>query len=70
MLESTGILIPGETILMAAGFLVRQGTPGLAVTIYIGALSTILGKRSGYWMGRTVSSGLRPACLIASSNER
>jgi undecaprenyl-diphosphatase len=60
MLESIGIPIPGETILIVAGFLVRQGTLGLAVTISIGVISTILGNQIGYWIGR---KGGRPFVL-------
>lgn len=52
MLESIGIPLPGETILIAAGFLVQQGTFDPGVTIVFGILGTIIGNQIGYWIGR------------------
>jgi len=52
MLESIGIPIPGETILILAGFLVEQGILNLADTIVLGVFGTILGNQIGYWVGR------------------
>ncbi|MBV9455646.1 MAG: DedA family protein [Rubrobacter sp.] len=51
MLESIGIPIPGETILIVAGFLVHQGTLNLTTTIVLGIFATILGNQIGYWAG-------------------
>jgi undecaprenyl-diphosphatase len=52
MLESTGIPVPGETILIVAGFLVQQGSLNPADTIVLGVFGTILGNQIGYWAGR------------------
>lgn len=60
MLESIGIPIPGETILVAAGFLVSQGSLEVALTIVLGIFGTILGNQIGYWIGR---EGGRPFVL-------
>jgi undecaprenyl-diphosphatase len=51
MLESVGIPLPGETILIAAGFLVHQGTLGPGATVVSGISGTILGNHIGYWVG-------------------
>jgi membrane protein DedA with SNARE-associated domain len=51
MLESTGIPLPGETILIAAGFLVHQGSLNPGVTLISGILGTIIGNQIGYWVG-------------------
>jgi undecaprenyl-diphosphatase len=60
MLESVGVPLPGETILIAAGFLVHQGTLNLSETIVFGVLGTIVGNQIGYWAGR---QGGRPFVL-------
>jgi membrane protein DedA with SNARE-associated domain len=60
MLESIGIPIPGETILIIAGFLIHQGTLNLTATIVLGVFATILGNQIGYWAGR---KGGRPFVL-------
>lgn len=60
MLESVGIPLPGETILIAAGFLVHQGTLAPSETIVFGISGTIVGNQIGYWVGR---QGGRPFIL-------
>jgi membrane protein DedA with SNARE-associated domain len=60
MLESIGVPLPGETILIAAGFLVHQGTLNLSETIAFGILGTFVGNQIGYWAGR---KGGRPFVL-------
>ncbi len=60
MLESIGIPIPGETILIVAGLLVQQGTLDPADTIVLGIFGMILGNQIGYWAGR---EGGRPFVL-------
>ena len=60
MLESIGVPFPGETILIAAGFLVHQGTLDMGETIAFGVLGTIVGNQIGYWAGR---EGGRPFVL-------
>ena len=60
MLESVGIPLPGETILIAAGLLVHQGSLDPDETIVSGILGTIIGNQLGYWAG---SQGRRPVVL-------
>lgn len=60
MLESIGIPLPGETILIAAGFLVDQGTLDPGKTLASGIAGTIIGNQIGYWAGR---KGGRPFIL-------
>jgi undecaprenyl-diphosphatase len=52
MLESVGIPVPGETILIVAGVMVYQGTLKPADTLVLGISGTILGNQIGYWAGR------------------
>ena len=60
MLESVGVPLPGETILIAASFLTHQGTLDPVETIAFGVLGTIVGNQLGYWAGR---QGGRPFVL-------
>src|SRR5829696_3195015 len=60
MLESTGVPLPGETILLAAGVLVQRGHLDLGDTIAFGILGAVLGDHIGYWVGR---EGGRPFVL-------
>lgn len=60
MLESTGVPLPGETILIASGILVQQGTFDLRYVILFGILGAITGDQIGYWAGR---EGGRPFVL-------
>src|SRR5919107_1961982 len=52
MLESTGVPLPGETILLAAGVLVQRGHLDLGDTIAFGIAGDVLGDQIGYWVGR------------------
>ena len=52
MLESAGVPLPGETILIAAGFLVQQGHLDLEDAIIFGILGAVTGDQIGYWVGR------------------
>lgn len=60
MLESIGVPLPGETILIAAGVMVQRGhlDPGDAVAF--GVLGAVVGDQIGYWVGR---EGGRPFVL-------
>jgi undecaprenyl-diphosphatase len=60
MLESIGVPLPGETILIAAGVMVQRGhlDPGEAVAF--GVLGAVAGDQIGYWLGR---EGGRPFVL-------
>src|SRR5829696_7207703 len=60
MLESTGIPLPGETILLAAGVLVQRGHLDLGDTIAFAILGAVVGDQIGYWVGR---EGGRPFVL-------
>ena len=52
MLESTGVPLPGETILLASGVLVQQGHLDLGDAIVSGILGAVIGDQIGYWVGR------------------
>src|SRR3712207_4159931 len=60
MLESTGVHLPGETILLAAGVLVQRGHLDLGDTIVFGIFGAVVGDQIGYWIGR---EGGRPFVL-------
>src|SRR5208283_2748555 len=51
-LESAGIPMPGETILVAAAILAGQGKLHLWGVIGAAAAGAILGDNCGYWIGR------------------
>jgi membrane protein DedA with SNARE-associated domain len=52
MLESSGVPLPGETILIASGVLVEQGYLDLGNVIVFGILAAVIGDQLGYWVGR------------------
>jgi undecaprenyl-diphosphatase len=52
MAESTGVPLPGETILLASGFLVQQGHLDLGDAIVFAILGAVIGDQIGYWVGR------------------
>src|SRR5215210_409300 len=60
MLESTGVPLPGETILIASGVLVQRGHLDLGDVIVFGILGAVVGDQIGYWVGR---EGGRPFIL-------
>src|SRR3954452_18279955 len=60
MLESTGVPLPGETILIASGVLVQRGHLDLGYVIMFGILGAVGGDQIGYWVGR---GGGRPFVL-------
>src|SRR5919199_2716572 len=60
MLESTGVPLPGETILIAAGVMVQRGHLELGYAIASGILGAVAGDQIGYWVGR---EGGRPFVL-------
>jgi len=51
-LESAGVPLPGETILVAAAILAGQGKLHLWGVIAAAAVGAILGDNCGYWVGR------------------
>jgi membrane protein DedA with SNARE-associated domain/putative flippase GtrA len=60
MLESTGVPLPGETILIAAGIVAQRGHLDLGDAVAFGILGAVLGDQLGYWLGR---EGGRPFVL-------
>jgi undecaprenyl-diphosphatase len=52
LLENAGVPVPGETILLAAGFLAQHGLLSLPRVIALAAAAAILGDNTGYWVGR------------------
>jgi membrane protein DedA with SNARE-associated domain/membrane-associated phospholipid phosphatase len=60
LLESAGIPLPGETILIAAGVMVQRGYLDLGDAIVFGILGAAVGDQIGYWVGR---EGGRPFIL-------
>ncbi len=52
MFENAGLLVPGETVLLFAGFLAYQGEISLWRAILVGFLGASLGDSFGYVMGR------------------
>jgi membrane protein DedA with SNARE-associated domain/membrane-associated phospholipid phosphatase len=60
MVESMGVPLPGETILIASGILVQQSKLDLGDVILFGILGALVGDQIGYWVGR---EGGRPFVL-------
>jgi membrane protein DedA with SNARE-associated domain len=56
-LETSGLPLPGETALVAAGVLASQGHFSLAEVIAVGAAAAIVGDNVGYYLGRTLGRG-------------
>ena len=54
MLENAGVPVPGETILLAAGFFAAQGHFDLWMVIAIAAFGAMLGDNAGYAVGHHV----------------
>ena len=60
MLESAGVPLPGETVLIAAGALVHKEVLDLGDALFFGILGAVIGDQIGYWVGR---GGGRPFVL-------
>jgi membrane protein DedA with SNARE-associated domain len=58
MLENAGVPIPGETILLAAGFFASRGNLSVALIAAVAACGAILGDNLGYWIGRKLGRSL------------
>jgi membrane protein DedA with SNARE-associated domain len=52
MLESAGVPLPGETVLIAAGALVHRGNLDPGDALFFGILGAVVGDQLGYWVGR------------------
>ena len=51
MLENAGLPVPGETILLAAGFAAALGMFRLWLVMLIAAVGAVIGDNIGYWVG-------------------
>jgi membrane protein DedA with SNARE-associated domain len=56
LLDTIGLPVPGEVILLAAGFLVSTGRIELLPAILLAALGAVLGDSVTYWLGRRVAA--------------
>src|SRR5258708_19654225 len=52
MLENAGLPVPGETVLLAAGFFASQGHFHIPEVMGIAAAGAVLGGNAGYLIGR------------------
>ena len=52
MLENAGLPIPGETILLAAGFFAFQGHFHVPTVMVVAAIGAMIGDNAGYLVGR------------------
>lgn len=52
MLENAGVPVPGETILLAAGFFAALGHFNIPLVMAIACLGAVLGDNAGYFIGR------------------
>ncbi len=53
----TGLLVPGETVVVLAGFLSSQGYLDLGDCLWVICLAVILGDTAGYTLGKTIGRG-------------
>ena len=53
----TGLLVPGETVVVLAGFLSSQGYLELGDCLLVISLAVILGDTAGYALGKTIGRG-------------
>ena len=59
-LESAGVPLPGEAVLLASGALVHRGVLEPVDAVFFGLLGAVTGDQIGYWIGR---KGGRPFVL-------
>jgi membrane protein DedA with SNARE-associated domain len=52
MLESGGVPLPGETVLVTAAIYASQGHLNIVEVIVVAAAAAIIGDNLGYWAGR------------------
>jgi len=57
MLENAGLPIPGETILLAAGFRAYQGHFHIPTVMVVAAVGAMIGDNAGYLIGRKLGRG-------------
>ena len=56
-LETTGVPLPGETAIVAAGVLASQGHFSIWSVIVVSCAAAIIGDNIGYWLGRKLGRG-------------
>jgi len=56
-LETSGLPLPGETALVAAGVLASQGHFSIWWVIVVATAAAIIGDNIGYWLGRKLGRG-------------
>ena len=52
MLESAGVPLPGETVLITSGVLIHRGVLNFRDVLFFGILGAVVGNQIGYWAGR------------------
>jgi membrane protein DedA with SNARE-associated domain len=52
MLESSGVPLPGETVLLLSGALAHRGVLDFGDAVVFGILGAVVGDQLGYWAGR------------------
>ncbi|MDQ3911929.1 MAG: hypothetical protein M3305_09210 [Actinomycetota bacterium] len=67
MLESAGVPVPGETVLVTSGVLVQQAHLDLGDAIIFGILGAVVGAQIGYWVARGVVPLFWVGDVISSS---
>ena len=55
LLDTIGLPVPGEVVLLGAGFLVSTGRIDLIPAVLLAALAAVLGDSVTYWLGRRVA---------------
>lgn len=58
MLENAGLPVPGETILLAAGFFASQHHFSVLAVMGIATTGAVMGDNCGYWVGHRVGRRL------------
>jgi membrane protein DedA with SNARE-associated domain len=72
LLENAGVPVPGETVLLAAGFFAAQGHFHLSLVIIVAACAATLGDNAGYFAGRRMGRAVleRYGRILRLSPER
>jgi membrane protein DedA with SNARE-associated domain len=58
LLESAGVPVPGETVVLAASFASAHGSLSLGIVIVVAAVSGVLGDNIGFVIGRRFGRAL------------
>src|ERR1051325_5887649 len=57
-LNNLGVPIPGDMMLLGAGFLAQKGTLSFGVVFAVGTAACFLGGNGAYWIGRRFGHSL------------